>query len=162
MQPCICAVARLCGVVLQQPDALTRLMRDSDLGFQLLYNQLYYILNARPGRQAWAIARDRASVEDLAYWRESGFTNKIERFYIDNLRMSQPSFELLLSELELHPSMAVDEQAFRAPHPTWRKLMAWLFWVGRNASLPEVDQFSGISSGSLAKQGRRGRVCWAT
>jgi hypothetical protein len=127
-----------------------------------LVNNMYIVLDLvgqRPLRQVWAIPRPGNAVDELEVWRAHGLTNKIEPFLVGDLRMSEDCFNVLLEELETHPLMNVDGNAFRElePHDTRRKLMAWLKWVGCNASIGDVDKFSGIAKGTLVRQGRRGQ-----
>jgi hypothetical protein len=98
----------------------------------------------------------RSAVDDLQDWKRLGLSNRVDRFFRDDLRMSESSFNLLLAELEAHPLMDVSASSFRAAHDVSRQLMALLKWVGANASHDEIDRFSGIASGTQARQGRRG------
>jgi hypothetical protein len=113
-------------MLLSSQQAFCDAISDCDLLIKIIHNLLHAASQVNPGRQAWAIPRNRAAVDDVGDWEAQGLTNKVERFYRQELRMTQTSFELLLGELEAHPLMAVRDDAFREPHATRRKLMAWL------------------------------------
>jgi hypothetical protein len=61
------------------------------------------VLSENPARQVWAIERPRATVDDLPEWRAAGLTNKVHRFFQNELRLEESSFYVLLGELEQLP-----------------------------------------------------------
>jgi hypothetical protein len=149
-------VILVASVALHQRAQMPSTIHDSDHRWKLLYKVLLSVFGQNPPRQMWAIPRVRSEVDDLRDWKHLGLSNRVDRFFRNDLRMSESSFNVLLTELEAHPLMAVSEKSFRASHEVSRKFMAWLKWVGANASYNEIDRFSGIVSGTLGKQGKRG------
>jgi hypothetical protein len=118
------------AVALNERSKVLSNMHDSDSLSKLLYEILLSVLGQNPPRQAWAIPRMRSAVDDLQDWKRLGLSNRVDRFFRDDLRMSESSFNLLLAELEAHSLMDVSASSFRAAHDVSRQLMAWLKWWG--------------------------------
>jgi hypothetical protein len=151
-QPCRALVAAPAVLVPSVGQAEGQELENDDVLVQLVNNIVLDWVGQRPLRQVWAFPRSGNAVGDLEVWRAHDLTNDMERFFVGELRMSEECYNVLLAELEIHPLMDVNGNAFREPHDARRKLMAWLKWVGCNASLGDVGKFRRIAKGTLVRE----------
>jgi hypothetical protein len=83
----------------------------------------------------------------------------VRRWWQGKVRMSRETFHVLLELIMNHECMrskGTDEGGLHnRNHDPARVLAAWLYWVGTAASFSQVDDFSGIASGTLGSQGSR-------
>jgi hypothetical protein len=90
---------------------------------------------------------------------EPSFRPFVQRWWQEKVRMSKETFYALLELIQDHESMrskGLEEGGLNdRNHKPHRMLAAWLYWVGPAARFSEVDDFSGIASGSLGAQGPR-------
>lgn len=77
-------------------------------------------------QQDWVIEHNHCTVNELNHWHAKDCNSQVERFHGDNFRMTEDPCNLLLAELDEHPSMKPSHQWFRTTLEAWRAVSAWL------------------------------------